>query len=180
LVKEPGDSDARFGSGRLRPTGLPSSPISPIFSYPWSEAEPALQRLAAVGAIDPFDDVSFDYTKPLTGGHVMPTIGCRIQMLRPGIHTKAHRHAYTSVYHVFRGQGSTIVDGVRIPWKQGDFFTLPPFGWHEHHNDGSAPAYLFSTIDAPVIDALGLSREDAYPGDGHQPAARNGAAHANA
>jgi gentisate 1,2-dioxygenase len=147
-----------------------SSAVSPVMSYPWSQSEPELTRRAADGQIDPFDDVVHDYTNPLTGGHVLPTIGCRIQLLRPGVHTRAHRHAYTSVYHVFRGSGSTIVDGVRIEWKSGDFLTLPPFCWHEHHNDGTAPAYLFSVTDAPVIDALNFAREDAYSEhDGYQP-----------
>jgi gentisate 1,2-dioxygenase len=129
-------------------------------SYPWNESERELARRASAGEIDPFDDVVFDFTGP-HGGHILPTIGCRMQMLRPGVHTRTHRHAYTSVYHVFRGRGATIVDGERIAWQSGDFLTLPPFCWHEHHNDANEPAYLFSVVDAPVIAALGFAREDA-------------------
>ena len=88
------------------PPGFNIIPVSPVLSYPWTETEPALHRLAAIGAADPYDDVAFDFTNPLTGGHVLPTFGCRMQMLRAGVHTRAHRHAYTSVYHVFRGSGS--------------------------------------------------------------------------
>jgi gentisate 1,2-dioxygenase len=157
------------------PTGAPplmdvrNASGSVPYSYPWSATEPELARRAAGGAIDPFEDVVLDYTNPRTGGHVLPTIGTRIQLLRPGVHTRAHRHAYTSVYHVFRGSGSTIADGIRIEWKSGDFVTLPPFCWHEHHNDSSSPAYMFSVTDAPVIDALGFGREDAYEANGgHQ------------
>jgi gentisate 1,2-dioxygenase len=169
IARRAGDSSARFGNGLLRPTAAATSKVSPVLSYPWVEAEPALQRLARAGAIDPFDDVALDYTNPLTGAHVLPTIGCRIQMLRPGIRTHAHRHAYTSVYHVFSGSGSTIVDGVRVAWSAGDFFTLPPFCWHEHHNDAETAAFLFSVVDEPVIDALNFSREEEYAvGDGHQ------------
>ena len=66
-------------------------------------------------------------------------------------------------------QRITIADGIRIEWKSGDFVTLPPFCWHEHHNDSSSPAYMFSVTDAPVIDALGFGREDAYEANGgHQ------------
>ncbi|MGA2393218.1 MAG: cupin domain-containing protein [Candidatus Lustribacter sp.] len=154
----------------VMPAPPPSPVISPVLSYPWSDSQPALQRLADASTIDPFDDVVWDYKNPLTGGHVLPTIGCRMQMLRPKIRTGAHRHAYTSVYHVFRGSGSTIVDGVRIDWQAGDFFTIPPFAWHEHHNHANVPAYLFSVTDAPVIDALNFSLEDAYTENGgHQP-----------
>lgn len=170
LTRPAGVTRGRFGNGLLRPPSVGAAPVSPVFSYPWSDAEPALYALADAGEIDPHDDVAFDYTNPLTGGHVLPTIGCRIQMLRPQIRTCAHRHAYTSVYHVFRGSGSTIVDGVRLDWQEGDFFTIPPFAWHEHHNDANGPAFLFSVIDAPVIDALNFALEDAYvQGDGHQP-----------
>jgi gentisate 1,2-dioxygenase len=115
-----------------------TSPISPLFSYPWADTERSLHELARFSS-DPFDDVAFDYTNPLTGGHVMPTIGCRIQMLRPGVHT------------------------------QGDFLTIPPFAWHEHLNPSSDEAVLFSTTDAPVLEALCLYREDAYTKTGgHQ------------
>jgi len=168
-TKPMGDSFDRFGNGHLRPMGVKlGTPISPLFSYPWAETEQALHRMARL-EVDLFDDVAFDYTNPLTGGHVMPTIGCRIQIIRPGVHTSAHRHAYVSVYHVFRGRGSTIIDGAKLDWEQGDFFVVPPFAWHEHLNPGSDEAVLFSTTDAPIIDALCYAREDTYPRDGgHQ------------
>src|SRR3546814_8964122 len=76
---------------------------------PWSESEAALLRLAET-ADNPSDDVAFDYVNPTTGGPVMPTIGCRIQMIRAGVRTKAHRHSAVSVYHVFRGSGSTVIE----------------------------------------------------------------------
>lgn len=164
-----GHSIARFGGGHLRPiSARTSSPISPLFSYPWVETEKALHRLAEIEA-DPFDDIAFDYTNPTTGGHVLPTIGCRIQMLRAGIHTRAHRHSYSSVYHAFRGSGATIVDGVKIDWEQGDFLVVPPNSWHEHLNPSTDNAVLFSTTDAPVLELLQLYREEAYPENGgHQ------------
>jgi gentisate 1,2-dioxygenase len=168
LSRKQGDSSARYGLGLLRPRGVVSNKVSPVISYPWSQSEPALRTLAEIGEVDPFDDVTLDYTNPLTGGAVLPTIGCRIQMIRSGAHTQAHRHAYTSVYHVFRGRGSTIVDGVKLDWKAGDFFTLPPYCWHEHQNATAEPAFLFSVTDAPVMDALNYSREDPHPGNGHQ------------
>ena len=164
-----GHSLALYGAGHLRPLGTKNpSPVSPLFSYPWAETQAALYELAKFEA-DPFDDVAFDYTNPTTGGHVLPTIGCRIQMLRKTVRTRAHRHTYSSIYHVYRGQGSTVVDGVRIDWQQGDFFVLPPNCWHEHVNMSDEDAFLFSTNDAPVLEALQLSRTQAFPdNDGRQ------------
>ena len=169
-TKPMGHSSAHFGGKGLRPVGERGQPVSPLFLYRWAETEQALHELAKMES-DPFDDVAFDYVNPTTGGHVMPTIGCRIQMLRPGFHTRAHRHSYASVFHVFRGSGSTIVDGVQIDWSQGDFVALPPLSWHEHLNrSDSEPAFLYSSIDEPVIEALNLLSEDEYAEHGgYQP-----------
>jgi gentisate 1,2-dioxygenase len=168
-TKPMGDSSWRYGNGHFRPVGVrATSPVSPLFSYPWAETERALHNLAKTTP-NPFDDVAFDYTHPLTGGHVLPTIGCRIQMLRGESHTRAHRHSYTSCFYVFRGRGATIVDGVQMDWQAGDFFALPPFCWHEHLNATQDEAVLFSTTDEPVMEALDMLREEAYPeGGGYQ------------
>lgn len=163
-------SVSRYGSGHLRPVWEQTpTKISPMLKFPWPQTEQSLKDLAKVDS-SPFDEVAMQYTNPSTGGNVLPTMGCWAQMLRPDAHTRAHRHSTCHVYHVFRGSGSTIVDGVQIDWKQGDFFALPPDCWHEHLNGSSSePAFLFSTNDMPVFESLGLYREDAYPErDGHQ------------
>lgn len=114
--------------------------------------------------------MAFQYTNPATGGHVLPTMGCWIQMLRPGVHKKAHRHTASAVYHVFRGHGSTIIDGVQIDWEEGDFIALPPWSWHEHVNrSASDEVILFSTTDLPVMRSLNLFTEEVYEQTGgHQ------------
>lgn len=165
LTKPRDESLSRYGAGHLRPLSAKADPVSPLLLYPWSKTEEALHRLARLEE-DPFDDIAFDYVNPSTGGHVMPTIGCRIQMIRRGIHTKAHRHSNVSVYHVFRGFGATIVDGLQLDWRAGDFFVVPPFAWHEHRNSSGEDAILFSTTDMPVLEALSLQREEAYGGPG--------------
>jgi gentisate 1,2-dioxygenase len=169
----PADSSiSRYGGGQMRPVWEKwSNPVSPLLSYPWSESEQALRHLARLGECSPFDDIAFEFTNPSTGGSVLPTVGCWIQMLRPGIHTKAHRQNTVSVYHVFRGRGSTIIDGVQLDWQQGDFFALPPNCWHEHLNgSNSEEAVLFSTNDIPLYERINLYREDPYEEHGgHQP-----------
>jgi gentisate 1,2-dioxygenase len=162
------DSLHRYAGSFLRPVADRSrSPISPLLSFPWAQSERALHSMAKLGEVTPFDDVAFQYTNPSTGGHVLPTIGCWIQMLRPGVHTKAHRHSTVSVYQVFKGQGSTIVDGVQIDWEAGDFIAIPPYAWHEHVNRlPDEEAVLFSVNDNPVHEALNLYREDPQEGTG--------------
>jgi gentisate 1,2-dioxygenase len=50
---------------------------------------------------------------------------------------------------------------------------VPTWAWHEHASAGGTEAILFSVQDTPVMQALGLYREQAYTDhDGHQPMAR--------
>ena len=125
--------------------------------YRWDAAYAELQRRAA-GAADPFDDVIMEYLDPATGRSVVPALGCYLQMLRPGVSTRAHRETSSAVYHVVEGSGFTDVDGARLEWGEGDFFSVPPRALHAHGAGGSAPAILYSVQDVPLLRALGFYR----------------------
>ena len=62
----------------------------------------------------PDDGVVLDYVNPMTGGPTLPTLGCSVQLLRPGEETKPHRHTSSAVYFVVHGAGRTTVDGKEI------------------------------------------------------------------
>jgi gentisate 1,2-dioxygenase len=128
--------------------------------YRWADAYAELLRRAA-GEADPFDDVLMEYRDPASGAPVVPTLGCYLQMIRPGVRTRAHRESSSAVYHVVGGSGRTIVDGEVFDWTEGDFFAIPPRAVHEHANAGAAPAILFSFQDVPLLKALGHYRMDA-------------------
>lgn len=162
----------KYGVGQLRPAWeARSSDHPPIFAYKWADTERALNNLAKAGAASPFDDVALEYTNPHSGATVMDTITCWIQMLRPGVHTQAHRQVNSAVYHVFEGSGSTIVEGTSFDWEQGDMFVIPSWACHEHRNRSDHDrAILFSIQDTPVLVALRKYREEAYTANGgHQP-----------
>jgi gentisate 1,2-dioxygenase len=152
----------KYGVGQLRPAWeAPCQKYSPLFTYKWKVTEQALNNLAKVDA-SPFDDVALEYTNPHTGRPVMDTMTAWIQMLRPGIHTKAHRQVNSAVYHVVGGRGATVIGGVRFDWEQGDIFAIPCWVYHEHINESkSERAILFSIQDTPVLVALGKYREEA-------------------
>ncbi len=136
---------------------------SPLLIYKWEKTYQALKDLASTGEASPYDDVALAYVNPQTGGPVLPTLGCWVQMLRPGVHTQAHRHTTSAVYHVVEGAGWTVINGQRFDWKKGDFLALPPWAWHEHANASQTDeAILFSVTDLPVFEALGFYREEAY------------------
>jgi gentisate 1,2-dioxygenase len=163
------DSETKFCGPYLRPTwGDPEANDSPLLNYKWEPTYEALKRIGD-GPASPYDDVCFEYLNPNTGGPVFPTMGCAIQLIRAGVHTKTHRQVNSTVYHVFEGSGSTIINGQRLNWERGDFFVVPPWAWHEHTNDSGADTILFSIQDIPVMKALGLYREDPYrENGGHQ------------
>lgn len=100
-----------------------------------------------------------EYADPRTGGPVLPTMAAHIQLIRPGVCTRAHRHTPSVVYHVVRGSGASIIADRRLDWNTGDTFALPAWALHEHANTGSEDALLFSFSDAPAIERLGLLRE---------------------
>ena len=44
----------------------------------------------------------------------MPTIGASMQMLRPGEHTRAHRHTGSFLYQAAKGRGFSVIGGKRL------------------------------------------------------------------
>jgi gentisate 1,2-dioxygenase len=130
--------------------------------YKWQDTYQTLKSLAAAKA-SPFDGVALEYVSP-NGGHTMPTLACRIQMLRPEEITRTHRHNCSTIYHAFRGSGTTIIDGQKFEWSQGDCFVVPLWSWHSHQNPSKEEAILFSMSDQPVMEALKLYREEAGEG----------------
>jgi gentisate 1,2-dioxygenase len=128
--------------------------------YRWETAYAELTSRSK-GEADPFDDIIMEYVDPATGGAVVPAIGCYLQMLRPGVRTRAHKQTSSAVYHVVAGAGSTEIEGVPHEWGEGDFFAVPPRAVHAHANPGAAPAILFSFQDVPLMQTLGFYRVEA-------------------
>ena len=158
------------GHVNLHPTWVRERPrSSPLLLYSWETTAASLASLRGVTG-DPHDGVALEYTHPQTGGSLLPTMACWIQMLRPRERTGAHRHTGSAVYYVVEGAGETIIDGCRFAWGKGDILVLPSWALHEHANvSADADAILFSIQDRPVLEALGLYREEAFTeGGGHQ------------
>ena len=126
--------------------------------YPMSEIRAELQRLAAAKTGD--GALVLEYKNRTTGGPVMPTIACYMQMLRPREKAPASRRVCCTNYHVVEGAGYSVVGGQRLDWEDKDVFTVPTWTFCEHVNSGDRPAFLFSFSDAPVMKALSLYREE--------------------
>ena len=154
-----GWSGAQFGTLRAKYPDFSTTARRPPYRYPWARTLQALETLAE-GPGDPFDAVTVAFSDPLTGGPTLPTIGCEMTMLRPCETTGRHRHTAATVYHVFEGEGATVIGDRRIEWHKGDAFVVPCWAWHAHANEGAESVLLFSITDAPVMQALGFWREE--------------------
>ena len=166
------DTSKTWGNPGIRPTLCGwTKRYSPLFKYEWETTYRGLIEYASASVGSHFDGTMVHYVNPVTGGHVMPTMGASMQRLQPGQHTKAHRHTGSFVYQVAQGSGYSIIEGKRLDWKQRDIFCLPSWSWHEHVNASvKEDACLFSFHDLPVIESLDLYREQAYEeAGGHQP-----------
>lgn len=174
-ITAPIDSSyAAYSGGFLQPAFLRQNwkkPYSPMLKYPWEPTYEALLAAERCHDGSPYDGILMEYVNPVTGGPVMPTIGASMQLLRPGLRTKAHRHTGSFIYQVAKGQGYTVINGKRFDWKEKDIFCIPSWAIHEHANlSESEDACLFSFNDLPVMRALSLYAEEAYTeNDGHQP-----------
>ncbi len=155
-------SERTFAGPNLRPIWEKVTPnASPLLNYKWAPTYEALKRIGE-GPASPYDDVCFEYANPNSGGSTLPTMSCQIQLIRPGVHTQAHRQVNSAIYHVFEGRGYSVINGIRFDYERGDFFVVPPWAWHEHANESKDDVILFSVQDTPVTQALGLYREEPY------------------
>jgi gentisate 1,2-dioxygenase len=126
-----------------------SKPYSPQMKYSWDAAYDALKSQKSS---------VMEYTNPLTGGPIMPTIGAQLELLKPNERTKARRHTGSVIYQVAKGRGWSKVGGQRFDWEEKDIFCVPSWSLHSHGT--SEEAVLFSFNDFPAMKALGLYRED--------------------
>lgn len=128
--------------------------------YRWRDVEPILLESGAERS--PFDGDILAYANPVTGNNdTLPTMACSVQRLFAGESTKTHRHLSSTVYHVIKGEGETEVEGRMMPWSKGDVFTIPTWKWHAHKAYNQSEAILFSISDQPIMEKLGLYREEA-------------------
>ncbi len=146
--------------GVTRPVTSASEELPRPLHYHWRDTYLSIKHLAE-SEPNPFDGIALEYVNPVTGGSTLPTLSCWIQMLSPAMRTQVHRHTSTAIYYVFRGSGTTVINGEEFHWDKGDTFVVPLWSWHEHANRSSKEdAVLFSMNDAPVLKAFGLYREE--------------------
>jgi gentisate 1,2-dioxygenase len=135
-------------------------PLPPM-RYAWSETQVALAALRETEApADPYEGFHLTFTSPVDGGSTLPTMNWNVQLLDTRRKTLAHRHNSTTFYHVFEGEGVTVIEGEWLEWHAGDIFAVPPWTWHHHENTFGGDTILFSIDDAPAMKKLGFYMEE--------------------
>ena len=162
-VRPAGWSDMILGQGEIVPRFGPEERgrgiHSPKYLYPWSKTREVLHALRNEAG-SPYDGIIVEYTNPVDGGSVVPTMSFQAQLLRPQEITRTHRHTANSVYCVLEGEGWTDIGGERFEWQQNDIFVVPGWKWHRHSNSSAtSDACLYSVSDAPVHHKLHFYRE---------------------
>lgn len=84
------------------------------------------------------------------------TLVVAFQMIKPGEYARAHRHSPNAMRLILdAGPGCyTVVDGVKLPMRTGDFLLTPGGSWHSHYNEGDANAYWIDVLDVPLVHLL--------------------------
>ena len=173
LTKSDEISQRLFAAGSLRPTWVSRGGLhSPLINYKFAQTYDALSRLSRETEGSPFDGICLEYTNPQTGGPAMASMACYASLFPSGTHTRAHRHTGGVVYHVITGSGYSIIDGVRYDWGAKDTFVVPSWSYHEHVANEESVVFWYT--DTPVLEPLGLYREQPYEENGgHQQVSGN-------
>ena len=161
IARPEGRSLAAYGHNMAPVRQLHTGTSSPIFNYPYERSRSALEALRRQEEIDPWVGVKLRYINPLTGGAPMPTIGACMQLLPAGFKGRAHRSTDGTVYSVVEGRGRADIGGRSFAFGPRDTFVVP--SWLTLAFDASEDVVLFSFSDRPVLEAIGLLREEFLP-----------------
>lgn len=158
VMRQEGDSFARYGYNMLPVRHKPRNAVSPIFNYPYERSREALEQLYRHGELDPWDGIKLRYVNPATGGWAMPTIGTFMQLLPKGFQGKTYRTTDATVFCVVEGTGVARIGNEQFHFSPRDVFVAP--SWYSVELAAVDDVVLFSFSDRPVQEACGLLREE--------------------
>ena len=146
----------------LRPLScLENTASSPIGAYRWEHTDRALrdqlalERAGFPATVEP-GHAAIRYVNPTTGGDVMPTLRAEFHRLARDVGTHVRREGGSSVFQVFEGSGTFVLDGTEHAVTTGDLVVVPSWVPFEIRADDGLDLFGFS--DHPVIEKLGLQR----------------------
>lgn len=128
---------------------LPSTNLG----YKWTEMRPRLDALPGPWA-------EAEYLQKIGGNPISRTIGAKAERLAAGATTPRRRTTACNIYNVLEGRGVTRAGDATLHWEKGDTFAIPAWTPFTVENQSGQTAYLFSFNDRPMLQSLGLYREE--------------------
>lgn len=159
-VAERSASESWFGGPGLVPIDGPPvvSPASPLLAYRWADTDRALRaQLALTGA----SRARLRFSDPVRGGDVLPTMRCEMERVVAGATTAPERQTGGRISTVLHGTGRMRIGEASFDVAPGDILAIPT--WSPWSVEATEQLDLFSTTDAPVLEALGLFRSEPGP-----------------
>ena len=153
-------SERYFGQGAgIVPVG-PNKPDvagrhSPLLVFRWADVDSALNALLE---LDRSGDAQIRYQDPVGGADVMPTMRCEMRRVLDGTMTSIDRQTGSRVCAVLSGSGRVQVADEVIDLMPGDVFIVP--SWNTQQITADTTLDIFTTSDAPVLEALKIYREE--------------------
>lgn len=119
--------------------------------WPWKKVKAELDKLVSLGPKYKGRRLYLLYD-PVTGrtNGTTPNFFATMTIRPGGIVDRPHRHASAAMNYYFAGNGHSVVEGKRYPWKAGDLMLSAP-GWaiHNHASD-EGPVYELTIQDMPL------------------------------
>jgi gentisate 1,2-dioxygenase len=132
--------------------------FTPKFMYRAEEARHAQQQLREQEG-SPYEGIIVEYTNPMTGESVVPTLSFRSQLVKPRQRLLPFRTTASTVYAVLEGEGTVTVGDQVMQWEKNDIFVVPGWNWCAVENTSATEdAILYSVSDRPALQKLGLLR----------------------
>ncbi|MDQ6726185.1 MAG: cupin domain-containing protein [Actinomycetota bacterium] len=138
--------DARFFEYSQAADPVGDGVISPV---------PAVSFGSDLYASGPTRAVALDLSVELRTPYPATTPALLASFLRinAGDELDLHPNATSQLLYCIRGRGHSRVDGAAIPWKEGDFVTLPATTPAVHVAEEDSA--LYHVVDTPLLDYLG-------------------------
>lgn len=152
--------ERRFGQGPgLIPTGISAHhhehAYSPLMVYRWADTDAALDALLE---LTDTGDAQLQFRDPTRNRDVMPTLRCEMRRTATGTETATDRQTGSRVCAVLDGTGNVQIDEQTFTLAPGDIFVVP--SWATHRLHANTTLDIFTTSDAPVLEALSLYRSE--------------------
>ncbi|MGX1163659.1 gentisate 1,2-dioxygenase [Arthrobacter sp. SLBN-100] len=134
---------------------------TPIAAYRWEHTDRALTEQLTLedeghpATVEP-GHAAVKYTNPTNGGDVLPTIRCEFHRLRARTATATRQEVGSSIWQVFDGEGTVVLNGKPRQIVRGDVFVVP--SWVSWSLQAEGQLDLFRYSDAPIVERLHFQR----------------------